>query len=128
MKTLGAVLAGGRSRRFGSDKAAATIAGQTLLRAAVEALGRQCSTVVIVGRTDPLAPCIPDWCDGDLGPLNGLTAALDHAAANRFDQVLTCGVDSWGLPADLLQQLTCAPLMPPCSRSSACGPLPRLRP
>ena len=53
---LGAVLAGGRSERFGSDKALARLGGRTLLEQAVEALGAQCDAVIVVGREDAPAP------------------------------------------------------------------------
>ena len=50
MRVLGVVLAGGQSRRFGSDKALAEIAGRTLLDRAVATLARQVDTVVVAGR------------------------------------------------------------------------------
>jgi molybdopterin-guanine dinucleotide biosynthesis protein A len=42
------VLAGGRSRRFGSDKLAAVVAGRPLLHHAVGAVARVCAEVVVV--------------------------------------------------------------------------------
>ena len=109
MKLLGAVLAGGRSSRFGSDKAEALIHGRSLLDRAVEALGTQCEAVVIVGRDHPGTPSIPDRPRPDCGPLGGLGGAFHHALEHGFDMVLTSGVDSIGLPADLAEQLCPAP-------------------
>jgi molybdopterin-guanine dinucleotide biosynthesis protein A len=106
---LGAVLAGGQSSRFGSDKALAELDGRTLLARAVEALGAQCDATVIVGRTTGPAPCVADWPVAGMGPLGGIAGALNHALANGFATVLTCGVDSVGLPADLLARLSPAP-------------------
>lgn len=98
---LGAVLAGGRATRFGSDKALAEIGGQTLLALAIQALQRSCDRVVVVGRDAASVDTIPDWPAPDLGPLAGIAASLRHAEAAGFDAVLTCGVDSVGLPPDL---------------------------
>lgn len=47
------VLAGGESRRFGSDKLAAMVAGQTLLDRALEGLGGDMA-VIVVGPERPL--------------------------------------------------------------------------
>jgi molybdopterin-guanine dinucleotide biosynthesis protein A len=96
MRTLGAVLAGGRSRRFGSDKALATLGGRTLLDHALAALHPHCDAVVVVGRE-----AIADWPRPDMGPLGGIAGALVHAAANGFDQLLTAPVDCVRLPPRL---------------------------
>lgn len=94
---LGAVLAGGRSRRFGSDKAMALLNGRTLLDHAMAALAPHVATVVICGRDGGLA----DRPQADLGPLGGLNAALHHAAAQGFAGVLTTGCDMPVYPAEL---------------------------
>ena len=105
MRVLGAVLAGGRSSRFGSDKAAAQYRGQPLLDHAKAALADQCATVIVVGREGG----VRDWPQADCGPLGGIAGALHYAAGNGFDAVLTCGVDSLALPDDLLARLSPAP-------------------
>ena len=56
---LGAVLAGGQSSRFGSDKALAELGGATLLERAVDALSAWCEKVVVVGREEAPAPPSP---------------------------------------------------------------------
>lgn len=106
---LGAVLAGGRSTRFGTDKAMAELGGHTLLARAVVALGRFCDRVVIAGRTHGPAPCIPDWPGPGMGPLGGMAAALRHAEEEGYASVLTCGVDSVALPQTLLADLSPPP-------------------
>lgn len=106
---LGAVLAGGRSSRFGSDKALAMLDDRTLLERAVERLRSLCDVVVVVGRTEAPAETLPDWPAPGGGPLTGLAAALRHAEARGYASVLSCGVDSIGLPDDLLERLSPPP-------------------
>ena len=106
---LGAVLAGGLSTRFGSDKALAEVRGHTLLAHAVDALSGWCEHVIVVGRAEAPAPTLPDWPRPGMGPLGGIAAALHHARDEGYEAVLTCGVDSFGLPEDLLALLTPGP-------------------
>ncbi|MFN3458450.1 MAG: molybdenum cofactor guanylyltransferase [Novosphingobium sp.] len=106
---LGAVLAGGRSTRFGSDKALAEMGGRTLLARAVAALAVQCEAVVVVGRDEAPAPTLPDWPRADMGPLGGIAAALHHARDAGYGEVLTCSVDSVGLSDNLAAQLRPSP-------------------
>ncbi len=106
---LGCVLAGGRSTRFGSDKALAEFEGRTLLARAVDALSGWCEHVVIAGRATGPAPTIPDWPRAGMGPLAGLAAALRLAEDMDYASVLTCGVDSVPLPGDLLTLLSPGP-------------------
>lgn len=108
-RRLGAVLAGGQSSRFGSDKALATLAGESLIARAVDSLTPWCEQVVVVGREQAPAPCLPDWPAPGMGPLGGIAAALRHAEAERFAEVLTVGVDCPDLPDDLPRLLGQAP-------------------
>jgi molybdopterin-guanine dinucleotide biosynthesis protein A len=107
---LGVVLAGGRSSRFGSDKALAVLGGKRLLDHAVARLGGWCDDVVVAGRETAVAQGIPDWPQADMGPLGGIAAGLRHAEANGFDSALTCSVDSFDLPENLPELLA----HPPC--------------
>jgi molybdopterin-guanine dinucleotide biosynthesis protein A len=104
MRTLGAVLAGGRSSRFGSDKALAMLDGRTLLDHASAALRPHCDALVIVGRGE-----IADWPRPDMGPLGGIAGALIHAAERGYDRLLTAPVDCVRLPDDLRALLEPAP-------------------
>ena len=106
---LGAVLAGGQSSRFGSDKALAELDGRTLIARAVDALAGWCEYVVVVGRETAPAPTLPDWPRPGMGPLSGIAAALHLARDENYDAVLTCGVASADLPDDLLDLLSPAP-------------------
>ncbi|MBH0114204.1 molybdenum cofactor guanylyltransferase [Novosphingobium sp. YJ-S2-02] len=98
---LGAVLAGGQSQRFGSDKALAEIGGRTLLSRAVDSLAGWCDHVLVIGRESGPAPTVPDWPHAGMGPLAGLAAALRYAQDQGYAQVLTIPVDAVGLPEDL---------------------------
>jgi len=106
---LGVVLAGGQSTRFGSDKALAELGGRTLLARAVDALSGWCDFVIVAGRPLAPAPTIPDWPGPDAGPLGGLAAALNYAIDENYETVLSCGVDTLGLPENLLDLLSPAP-------------------
>lgn len=100
-RTLGAILAGGQSRRFGSDKAQARLGGWRLIDLVYDRLAVQCDTIVVCGRVESGFTCIPDLPEPGLGPLGGLNAALAHAAASGHSHVLSCGVDVPNLPPDL---------------------------
>lgn len=102
---LGAVLAGGQSVRFGSDKAQAELHGTTLLERSVASLTSLCDAVVVVGRKNAPVLTLVDWPRAGMGPLGGIAAALQHANEGGYASVFTCGVDSTALPDDLLVQL-----------------------
>jgi len=106
---LGAVLAGGQSARFGSDKALAEYRGHTLIAHAVDTLSGWCEHVIVCGRETAPAPTLPDWPRAGMGPLGGIAAALHHARDEDYEFVLTCGVDSVALPEDLPDLLRPAP-------------------
>lgn len=109
MSVLGAVLAGGASRRFGSDKAAAEWRDKPLIEHVIARLRPQVYALVVVGRDHPGEVSLPDRPAPGLGPLGGLCAALHHAAANGFDAVVTSGCDLPELPLDLREQLGAGP-------------------
>lgn len=109
MRTLGIVLAGGQSRRFGSDKAEAMLGGRTLLDHAIAALRPHCDALAIVGRRSAGLPSIADRPRSGLGPLGGLAGALAYAAAHDFAQVLSIPVDCAVLPPDIRALLEPAP-------------------
>lgn len=102
---LGAVLAGGRSTRFGSDKAEAVLEGRRLLDHAIRALGQHVDEVVICGRVIEGIVCLPDRPVPDLGPLGGINAALHHARQHGFSAVVTTGCDMPSFPTELFDAL-----------------------
>lgn len=97
---LGAVLAGGRSSRFGSDKAAASWNGRRLVEHAAALIGQHVDRVVIVGPGG-----VADLPAPGLGPLGGIAGALDLAATEGFGSVLTIGCDMPRAPAELIAAL-----------------------
>ena len=109
MKILGAILAGGQSRRFGSDKAEALFEDKALLDHVAGALRPQCAELVVAGREWPGISSVADVPQSGLGPLGGLAGALDYARGNGFDSVLSCGCDILSVPSDLASQLGQAP-------------------
>lgn len=107
--TLGCILAGGRGRRMGRDKAAVPLGGRPLVAHVVDRLRRQCDALVIAGPpTSPALqatglPLLPDAAAGGLGPLAGILAGLWHAraASPPCPFVLTAPLDAPFLPLDL---------------------------
>lgn len=109
MKCLGAILAGGQARRFGSDKAMASWRGKALIDHVASALRAQCDALVIVGRDYAGLHAITDLPRPGLGPLAGLAGALDYAATSGFDLLLSAGVDTVPLLTTLRSELEPAP-------------------
>ena len=106
MRLLGAVLAGGRSRRFGSDKALAMMPdGRTLMAHAVAAIAPHVETVLVCGRSADGLTGLADRPAPDMGPLGGLNAALHYARDEGYDAVLTTGCDMPVYPAGLADAL-----------------------
>ncbi|MEH3160410.1 MAG: molybdenum cofactor guanylyltransferase [Sphingomonas taxi] len=106
---LGAILAGGQARRFGSDKALVYVAGKRMVDRVAGQLARQCDVVILCGRQLAGFRSVPDRPAPDLGPLGGIAAALRVAADEGFAQVLTVPCDVPDVPGDLLARLGEAP-------------------
>ncbi len=102
---MGAILAGGQARRFGSDKAHALHEGERLMDRVAAALSAQCEALVVCGREERGFACLYDWPEPGLGPLGGLAAALRHARERGFSHVLSAGVDVPDLPRDMAETL-----------------------
>ena len=84
------LLAGGLARRMGGgDKPMRTIGGRTILDRVIARLKPQCDGLILNANGDPARfaafglPVIPDGVADFPGPLAGILAALDWAAANR---------------------------------------------
>lgn len=105
---LGAVLAGGASRRFGSDKALYVWQDKPLITHVIDALRPQVDALIVVGRDFDGEDTVADREAGG-GPLGGLCSALCAARARGFDAVLTSGCDLLGIPASLAARLAPGP-------------------
>nr|WP_246359701.1 molybdenum cofactor guanylyltransferase [Stakelama sediminis] len=102
-------MAGGRSSRFGTDKALARLSGETLIDHAAAALRHHVDTLVVIGGHYPGFDDRPDYPQPDLGPLGGIGGALRHAAAIGADSVLTVPCDVPSPPDALFTALDRAP-------------------
>lgn len=109
MRLLGAILVGGRSTRFGSDKAAALLNGKPLIEHVAAGLAPQVDALVGCGREWPGLTSIADRPEPDQGPLGGLCAALQYARENGFDAVLAAGCDVLPVPPDVARHLSPGP-------------------
>src|SRR5215210_7377438 len=91
---IGAVLAGGRSRRMGGSKATADLGGRPLLAWPLEALRAVLGDVVVVAKgSTELPPLdVPVWVEPDepMHPRAGIVHALERAHGRA---VLACAVD-----------------------------------
>nr|WP_283815900.1 molybdenum cofactor guanylyltransferase MobA [Bradyrhizobium sp. AUGA SZCCT0222] len=111
------MLAGGLARRMGGgDKPMRTIGGRTILDRVIARLQPQCDGLILNANGDPARfaafglPVIPDGVADFPGPLAGILAALDWAAANRPEVkwVLSAAADCPFLPRDLVARLVAA--------------------
>ena len=92
---LGLVLAGGASRRMGSDKAMVEVGGRSMLERVTGAVSGAVDQLVVAGREGNPAGHrgLPDQVDGPVGPLAGLSAGLAEAARTGAEAVLVVAVD-----------------------------------
>jgi len=111
---LGLVLAGGLARRMGGgDKARIRIGGKTILERVLARLAPQCGSMILNANGDPARfgdtglPVVPDTVPGFAGPLAGILAGLDWAAANapQVTDVVSVPGDCPFLPSDLVPRL-----------------------
>ena len=113
-RTPGVLLAGGLARRMGGgDKPMREIGGRTILARVIARLQQQCDGLVLNANGDPARfssfglPVIADGVADFPGPLAGILAALDWAAANRpeVSWMLSAAADCPFLPRDLVSRL-----------------------
>ena len=112
MIIAGIVLAGGRSRRFGRDKAREPLAGRPLIAWSLDALEPACDRLAVNGPPELAAlfglPAVADLDGAQGGPLAGLAGALAWAASQGCSHCLTAPCDTPFLPHDLAGRLAAA--------------------
>jgi molybdopterin-guanine dinucleotide biosynthesis protein A len=97
----------------GGDKALIRIGDKTILERALARIAPQCASVILNANGDPARfafaglPVVPDSVAEYPGPLAGILAGLDWAAANRpeIEWVASVPGDCPFLPTDLLARL-----------------------
>jgi molybdenum cofactor guanylyltransferase len=111
---VGLLLAGGLSRRMGGgDKALRLLGGKTLLDHVIDRMRPQVAALVLNANGDPSRfarfglPVAADSVAGFAGPLAGILAGLDWAAAERPDcaHIVSIATDAPFLPRDLVARL-----------------------
>ncbi|MGA9252037.1 MAG: molybdenum cofactor guanylyltransferase MobA [Roseobacter sp.] len=109
---LGVILAGGLATRMGGgDKGLLPLGQGTLLSHVIDRLEPQVAGLALNANGDPERfadlglPVVCDSIEGFAGPLAGVLAGLDWAAAQGADTIVTAAADTPFFPPDLVPQL-----------------------
>ncbi len=112
-RTGGLLLAGGRSRRFGTEKATAPFRGRMLMDIVIATFA-DCAAFAVSAREGTAAACRASELGVDLltddprhaeGPLAGICAGLGWANGKGLEFLATAPCDSPNLPHNLFAQL-----------------------
>lgn len=111
----GVILAGGRASRLGGgDKGLRPLGDRPLIGHVIDRLGPQCDRLALNANGDPARfdaiglPVLPDTQPDQPGPLAGVLAGLDWAAAGGAEAVVTAAADTPFFPRDLATRLQAA--------------------
>lgn len=111
---VGVVLAGGRAERMGGgDKGLREVGGKTILARVIERVRPQVDALVLNAHGDPARftsyglPVVPDSVPDFAGPLAGVLAGLEWAAAYQPQarHIVTVPADGPFVPRDLVRRL-----------------------
>lgn len=112
---FGVILAGGQATRMGGgDKGLLRLGQQSILAHVIERLSPQVSDLALNANGDAKRfsdidlSVLPDSIDGFAGPLAGVLAGLDWAAAHGADTIVTAAADTPFFPGDLVPRLLLA--------------------
>ncbi len=111
-KIAGVVLAGGRATRMGGgDKTLLDLGGRPILAHVVARLSPQVDALVLNANGDPARfaafglDVVPDTVEGFAGPLAGILAGMDWAAARGHDLLASAAGDTPFFPETLVADL-----------------------
>lgn len=111
----GVILAGGRATRMGGgDKGLLPLAGARLIDRVIARLSAQCAPLALNANGDPGRfaglglTVLPDSLPDHPGPLAGVLAGLDWAAALGLPAIVTVAADTPFFPPDLAARLAAA--------------------
>lgn len=111
----GVILAGGRATRMGGgDKGLRRVGGRRLMDHVIDRLAPQVGVLAISANGDPARlagfglPVLADSLPDHPGPLAGVLAGLDWAAAQGARAVVTAAADTPFFPRDLVARLLAA--------------------
>jgi molybdopterin-guanine dinucleotide biosynthesis protein A len=112
-RIAGVLLAGGRSSRFGAEKAVALFGGKPLMDTVVSAFAELPRFAVSAKPASAAAARARDWgvvvlhddASAPEGPLAGIAAGLDWGKREKFDFIATAPCDAPLLPAELFRRL-----------------------
>ncbi len=111
MNILGAIIAGGKSKRMGSEKALVKLGPKALIVRVIDRLSPQVEDIVINANGDTKRfeflefDIIPDIETEIDTPLAGIHSALTYANEEGYDAVVTVPSDAPFLPHDLVRKL-----------------------
>ena len=110
----GLLLAGGRSSRFGSEKAVFALNGGLMMDAPLSALTEVCVSTAVSARPGSAASaeasrrgltCLHDSAGTPEGPLAGVHAGLEWAIEHRADWLVTAPCDAPSVSVEILRAL-----------------------
>ncbi len=115
MAPLGVILAGGRATRMGGgDKGLLRLGTGTVMGQVIDRFAPQVADLALNANGDPARfahlglPVLADSVAGFAGPLAGVLAGLDWAAAQGAADIVTAAADTPFLPPDLVPRLILA--------------------
>lgn len=113
MTPCGVILAGGQATRMGGgDKGLRVLGDRPILKHVIDRLAPQASPMALNANGDATRfdvyglPVVADSIEGFAGPLAGVLAGLDWAAAQNASHIVTAAADTPFFPTTLVTALT----------------------